>query len=117
MEVKMKKFWNAVTILNLFLSIMICLYHNNGYAFYDDGSLSQRVKDTIDVVHNGFLANIPVPLFIFLSAFLFYRNMDWVKIKHKMISRIRSLCVPYICWNLIAGGGTVPHAIDSLYQK
>lgn len=104
MEQKNERFWNTVTILNLFFSIMICLYHNNGYYFYDDGHLAYGVKRVIDIVHNGYLANIPVPLFIFLSGFLFYRNIDKNKIKDKMFSRVRSLVVPYVCWNFITGG-------------
>ena len=45
-----RRFWNTVTILNLFLSIMICIYHNNGYAFYDDGTLSRETKFVIDII-------------------------------------------------------------------
>lgn len=104
MNSQQKRFWNAITILNLFFSTMICLYHNNGYVFYDDGSLSKSVKNVIDISQNGFLANISVPLFMFLSAFLFYRNIDWDRIKEKMLTRVRSLVIPYVCWNAITGG-------------
>ncbi len=104
MEQKNKRFWNTVTVLNLFFSIMICLYHNNGYSFYDDGTLSKGVMDFIDISHNGYLANIPVPLFIFLSGFLFYRNIAWDNVKDKMLSRVKSLVIPYISWNIITGG-------------
>ncbi len=45
-----KRFWNTITLLNLFLSVMICVFHNGGYVFYDDGSVSEPVKHIIDAV-------------------------------------------------------------------
>ncbi len=48
---------------------------------------------------------LAVPCFFFISGFLFFNKLqtwDWAVWKKKMVSRGRSLLVPYILWNLIA---------------
>lgn len=50
------------------------------------------------------LARIAVPLFFFISGFLFFLNVNefsYDSFKSKLISRIRTLLIPYIFWNLV----------------
>jgi surface polysaccharide O-acyltransferase-like enzyme len=52
---------------------------------------------------SGGLAGVAVPLFFFMSGFLFFNNFDWsggnylIKVK----SRIKTLLVPFLFWNLL----------------
>ena len=78
-EKRKQVFWNTVTILNLLLSFMVAVYHNNGYNFYEP-NVSQSVETIIDWFGNGLVANLPVLLFITLSAFLLYRNITLINI-------------------------------------
>lgn len=45
---------------------------------------------------------VAVPLFYFLSGYLFFRNgvPDWAGYKSKWRSRVKTLLLPYILWNL-----------------
>lgn len=53
---------------------------------------------------SGTLAAISVPLFIFISGFLFFYSKDFSGdvYKQKLKSRLRTLLIPYILWNVIA---------------
>lgn len=42
-----------------------------------------------------------VPFFFMLSGYLFYRNINKDNIKIKMKSRIKTLLVPYLIWNIV----------------
>ncbi len=49
------------------------------------------------------LARISVPLFFLMSGFLFFESFDGslTKYKSKLKSRIRTLLIPYLFWNLL----------------
>ena len=49
-------------------------------------------------------ADVCVPLFFFISGFLFFYNSYFTKevYFHKIRSRIRSLFIPYLIWNFVA---------------
>lgn len=61
----------------------------------DTGSAIQYILSTI-------IGNVSVPLFYAISGFLFFSKLapNWYQTKLK--SRIRSLLIPYLVWNLIA---------------
>lgn len=48
------------------------------------------------------ITNLAVPSFFFLSAFLFFRNYTPNKTYAKLKSRVKSLLVPYIIWNVVS---------------
>ena len=47
------------------------------------------------------LGQLAVPAFFMISAYLFYRNFQWNRLKEKWISRFRSLVIPFFLWNFI----------------
>lgn len=49
------------------------------------------------------LSRISVPLFFFISGFLFFyhANFNLSTYKNKLKSRIKTLLIPYLLWNLI----------------
>lgn len=53
---------------------------------------------------SGVLPRIAVPLFFFISGFLFFYHTDFgfVAYKKKLKSRIKTLLIPYVLWNIIA---------------
>ncbi len=44
---------------------------------------------------------IAVPGFFFLSGYLFFRGFAWDKLRRKLISRVFTLLIPFLLWNLI----------------
>lgn len=62
------------------------------------GFLSNFIQDFIS---QG-LARVSVPLFFLMSGYLFFLGFNWTleKYKHKMKSRVKTLVIPFIFWNL-----------------
>lgn len=51
------------------------------------------------------LAHVAVPLFFFISGYLFFKRLqewDWTEYATKLKRRVRTLLVPYLIWNTIA---------------
>ena len=51
------------------------------------------------------IPRISVPLFFFISGFLFFKNMESFSMslyKQKLRKRVRTLLVPYVFWNVLA---------------
>ena len=47
------------------------------------------------------IVNVAVPMFMILSAVMFYRNYSLEKTKDKYISRVKTLVIPYLFWNFV----------------
>ena len=61
------------------------------------------VSDFIrDLVSQG-IARVAVPLFFLMSGYLFFLGFQWSigAYKEKLISRVNSLLVPFIFWNVL----------------
>lgn len=91
--------------VNFLLSLLIVFHH----AFTVDvdyaGSFALYVYG-ISTAFQRFMYNLSecaVPVFFFISAFLFYRTFDgtWANYKEKIRRRIRSLFIPYILFSTL----------------
>jgi surface polysaccharide O-acyltransferase-like enzyme len=60
--------------------------------------LGNFIRDFI----SGGLAGIAVPLFFFMSGFLFFNNLNWSGRNYltKVKSRVKTLLVPFLIWNI-----------------
>lgn len=58
------------------------------------------------LLFSDIIPRMAVPLFFFISAFLFFYGMEltWNSHKKKLKSRFRSLFIPYLLWNIILIG-------------
>lgn len=68
----------------------------HGYSF--------PIYDTISYLLSDFIARIAVPLFFFISGFLFFYRSERFSLSvymHKLKSRGRSILIPYLFWNLV----------------
>ena len=94
-------FHNKVILLNIALTFIIVVLHSNPLNRIGiDYSNSYLLVHSIEV-----FAQIGVPMFFFISAMLFYKSLSVMsKIKDKLKTRIRSLVIPYILWNIIFVG-------------
>lgn len=91
-------FHNKVLILNIALTFVIFMLHSkplNRIGINNEGDYA--------LIHAVVVfAQIGVPMFFFISAMLFYKSLSSMsKIKDKLMTRIRSLVIPYILWNII----------------
>jgi surface polysaccharide O-acyltransferase-like enzyme len=93
-------FWQKKTIATYILSVLVLLIHCSTFANYPNLPAAINV---LSVFWQQVITPVAVPLFFIISGALFYRNYesDMKSYISKMKTRIRSLFVPYICWNVL----------------
>lgn len=83
------------SIKSILIILIVCL-HSSLYTFVEPNSISSEVYRFLNVIFD-----CAVPTFMFLSCYLFFRNFSLRKYKEKVLSRVRSLVIPYFAWNTI----------------
>lgn len=86
-----------MALVNVILTFLIVLLHaapNMRYGIEVDMNYPFIYCTTV-------LCQVGVPMFFFLSALLFYRVCEWSDLKRKLKSRVHSLLIPYLLWNVI----------------
>ena len=80
-------FHNKVLILNIALTFVIVMLHSkplNRIGINNEGDYA--------LIHAVVVfAQVGVPMFFFISALLFYNNLDFIMIKNKLKRRLRTL--------------------------
>ena len=87
-------FSTKITILSFLLSIGV-VYQHTVWRYTENVLLNSAHSFLFYIIQTC------VPFFFVISGYLFYRTFNITKIKDKLLSRIRSLLIPYIIWNLI----------------
>ena len=94
-------FSKSIDWLKVICAIFVVLLHSRNEDVVLDGSISSFFQVSISCV----LCSVAVPLFFFLSGFLFAvgfeKGYNPSLYKRKIISRIKSLLVPYFLWNCL----------------
>lgn len=88
---------NKIKWFNLIFIFQILLKHATRFSIHST-ELSELCNE---------ITSLSMAFFFFVSGFLFFYNFDISKIKNKYKSRVRSLLVPFILWNLIGWGSTI----------
>lgn len=96
-------FWNKIALLSFICSIMVVYIHSDNTGQYSINEATGIGFFTIFLETKvlTLLTKGAVPLFFFVSGYLFYRNYSWSKIKEKYRSRVWSLLTPYLSWNTL----------------
>ncbi len=96
-----RRFRNKITWFTFCFSVLVIWVHSlNAELFLGPGAELERVK-AIQQFFGDSVAQIAVPGFFMISAYLFYRNFSMDKLMVKWGMRIRSILIPYVLWNLI----------------
>lgn len=100
---------NTISYLRFPLIFAVLIIHTyitdqpsiGGQVLIPSGSLP--VFDTYEYIIRMCIAELAVPVFFFISGFLFFYKVDFdiETYRAKMKRRIRSLVVPYFIWNFI----------------
>lgn len=94
-------FRNKITWFSFIFSILVVWVHSaNGELFLGRSPYLGAVMAFQRFLGNT-IAQIAVPGFFMMSGYLFYRNFRWERLEAKWNSRIRSLLVPFLLWNMI----------------
>lgn len=91
---------NKVTILSFFCSIMVIYIHSYNLTTYNINSSSYGFSKIVFEIENfgNNITTIAVPMFFFISGFLFFRTFEIHQLLCKWNRRIKSIILPYIVW-------------------
>lgn len=86
------------------LSVLVVYLHTKNIDWYglleNKSFFSEAVKFFQWFISDN-IAQCAVPGFFMLSGCLFYKNFSMADYKKKMVSRIHSLFIPYVCFNVL----------------
>lgn len=101
----------ALDLLRFPLAVVIVIIHvfsNRGSGIIFNGNeidfsnavFFEEIKCFID----GFLRGQSVPIYFFISGFVFFLSVEWSRGKYiqKLKNRVKTLLIPYLIWNTIA---------------
>lgn len=98
---------NTISYLRFPLIVGVVFIHNNLGTVNIQGTIIEFDQWPIVLYIMNFfsytLAGICVPLFFFISGFLFFYNVEFdiTVYKRKLKNRLHSLIVPYLIWNFV----------------
>lgn len=94
---------NTITAIRFPLIVAVVLLHTyiidrpiGGTVFVPAGEYP--AFDLFEHLYRGELGNVAVPLYFFISGFLFFyglKNFDWGKLRKKLGRRVHSLVIPF----------------------
>lgn len=93
-------FSRKITFLNVLLTFAMVLLHAKTPERW---GLPLDMSNPFIYMVNVF-TQLGVPMFFFISGLLFYRNCNFKDIERKLHSRVHSLLIPYIIWNVLFVG-------------
>lgn len=88
---------NKIVYLNFVLSLFVVSIHTMNLSVY---RIDNGILYWVEKMING-VAEFAVPTFFMISGYLFYRNYDRSQIKRKLISRGKTLVVPFLLWGVV----------------
>ena len=91
-----------ISWLMFICSCLIVLRHSSGYDNYTMGSspLDTVSIYIINMIRFNGIFNMVMPIFFFLSGFLFYKSFAPAQYPDKMKNRMHTLIIPYLAWNI-----------------
>lgn len=100
---------DVITYLRFVLTIGVILIHSepSGVAINGKASVDMNSFEFYSIFRyliSDILARISVPLFFFISGFLFFHKIEVFNYKvyrNKLTKRLNSLLIPYFFWNII----------------
>ena len=99
----------SLDLLRFPLAVIVLIIHTfNTNGFTVQGvPVSLENKPILLEINNfidGFLRGQSVPIYFFISGFVFFWGVEWTKetYLHKLNNRVKTLLIPYLIWNTIA---------------
>jgi len=100
--VNLNYYWKKKTLLSFIAVIFVIIIHNsatNQYSLPPD-----PLVNTTHFIHNTLaygIGAIAVPIFFFISGFSMFRNYTSKLYLRKVKSRVKTILIPYLIWNII----------------
>lgn len=101
MPQSLQYYWKKKTVVSFLLSIFVIIIHNPSFTYYSGADGLSPIFDALNIfIHSSFVA-VAVPLFFIISGATYFRNYDNRDYKKKLVSRLKTLGIPYLCWNFL----------------
>lgn len=97
-----KKLSRCIKYINIILAIFIVILHSKNYVYYENNSELINITVKIEEFFTKYIFSCAVPFLFFISGYLFYQNIEEKSIYKKIKSRVTTLLIPYILWNIIS---------------
>lgn len=98
----MEYFWKKKTIVSYLLSVFVFLIHISSLSNYkNSGGFISVVNNFLEIFFKRTITSYAVVLFFIISGVLFFRNYDKTMYFDKIKSRIKTLAIPFLIWNVI----------------
>lgn len=95
-------FRKKVDTVNFILALLVMFIHSyNIEQYLDIEGLEKTWAFQIEFFLSHALGDMAVPCFFMISAYLFFRKYKWNKIIEKYKTRVKSVLIPYLCWNFL----------------
>ena len=102
-----KQFHNQVYWITFLFSLLVVWVHSFNAELYLGAMQAAAGVKRLEWILGEGLGQISVPGFFMVSSYLFYRRFNWSRLLPKWKSRIRSILVPYLIWNVLYYAGYV----------
>lgn len=98
----MEYYWKKKTMVSFLLSIFVLLIHMSSFSQYAiTGTSFEGITSVVNVFFRKSFVLLAVPLFFVISGATYFRNYTNKDYKRRLISRAKSLLVPYLIWNTL----------------
>lgn len=87
---------NKITHLYFVMAILILNLHSAYMYLFETSDIAMIINQVVKII-----CNMSVPTFFFISALLFYRNCENKQYKNVVLGKLKTLIIPYVCWNII----------------
>ena len=95
-------FWKKKELVSFILSILVFFIHIFSFVRYrDTGSIISAVNERAAFFFKESITRFAVPMFFILSGISFFKGYDNSKYVNKIKSRVFTLVIPYLLWNVI----------------
>ena len=90
----------VIVIIHVFSRKSVGIIFNGNEIDFSNAVFFEEIKCFID----GFLRGQSVPIYFFISGFVFFLSVEWSRGKYiqKLKNRVKTLLIPYLIWNTIA---------------
>ena len=90
----------VIVIIHVFSNRGSGIIFNGNEIDFSNAVFFEEIKCFID----GFLRGQSVPIYFFISGFVFFLSVEWSRGKYiqKLKNRVKTLLIPYLIWNTIA---------------
>lgn len=99
---------HVINLMRFPLALFVLIHHSFGKpieAFYDN-FFDLNAYNQVRVLFSHVLVHIDVPIFYFISGYLFYLSLperwNWNLYQSKLRKKVFTLLIPYLLWNVIA---------------